>query len=349
MNSQNLKTTAGIKASSLLPETMQAMVMEVAGQPLVYKRMPLPIPNDQQVLIRIMACGVCRTDLHIMDSELPKPKLPLILGHEIIGTVEKTGSKVTTLKPGDLVGVPWVGYTCGHCKYCLRDQENLCENALFTGYTIDGGYAEFTVAFQKYCFHLEPQYGHPSAAPLLCAGLIGYRSYQMIGQAAKKIGFYGFGVAAHILVQIAKHQGKQIYAFTRDGDLEAQAFATRMGAVWAGNSEDAPPVLLDGAIIFAPAGQLVPKALKDIDKGCPVICGGIHMSNIPSFAYQLLWEERTIRSVANLTRKDGEDFFALAKQVEIKTETRLFTLQQANEALAAVRNGDISGAAVLVM
>ncbi|MBB5638390.1 propanol-preferring alcohol dehydrogenase [Pedobacter cryoconitis] len=332
-----------------MPKTMQAMVMEIAGQPLVRKTMPLPVANEEKLLIKIIACGVCRTDLHIMDSELANPKLPLIPGHEIIGTVEKAGRKVTTFKPGDLVGVPWLGYTCGYCKYCLKDQENLCENALFTGYTIDGGYAEYTVAFQKYCFHLGPQYGHPSSAPLLCAGLIGYRSYQMIGPEAKHIGFYGFGVAAHILVQIAKHEGKEIYAFTRDGDLEAQSFATRTGAVWAGNSTDPPPVLLEGAIIFAPVGQLVPKALKDIDKGCAVICGGIHMSDIPSFAYQLLWEERTIRSVANLTRKDGDDFFELADKIKIKIETRLFPLQQANEALAAVRNGDINGAAVLVM
>ncbi|WP_377128020.1 zinc-dependent alcohol dehydrogenase family protein [Mucilaginibacter antarcticus] len=328
---------------------MQAMVMEAAGQPLVYTTMPLPVPNDEQVLIRIIACGVCRTDLHIMDSELAAPKLPLIMGHEIVGTVVKVGSRVSTLKLGDLIGVPWLGYTCGQCKYCLKDQENLCENALFTGYTIDGGYAEYTVAFQKYCFHLAPHYRHPSAAPLLCAGLIGYRSYQMVGPAAKHIGFYGFGVAAHILVQIAKQEGKKIYAFTRDGDLEAQSFATRMGATWAGNSSEPAPVILDGAIIFAPVGQLIPKALLDIDRGCAVVCGGIHMSDIPSFAYQLLWEERSVRSVANLTRKDGDDFFTLAGKIKIKTETTLFPLQKANEALDAVRNGNISGAAVLVM
>ncbi|TFF37570.1 zinc-binding alcohol dehydrogenase family protein [Mucilaginibacter psychrotolerans] len=328
---------------------MQAMVMEAAGQPLVCKTMPIPVPNEEQVLVRIIACGVCRTDLHIMDSELPKPKLPLIPGHEIIGTIAQVGSKVTSLQIGDLIGIPWLGYTCGHCKYCLRDQENLCENALFTGYTIDGGYAEYTVAFQKYCFHLSPQYGHPAAAPLLCAGLIGYRSYQMINSAAKRIGFYGFGAAAHILIQIARSQGKEIYAFTRDGDLQAQAFATRMGAVWAGGSTEAPPVTLDAAIIFAAVGELIPKALADIDKGCPVICGGIHMSDIPSFPYKLLWEERSIRSVANLTRKDGDDFFALIAKIEVKTETRLFPLRQANEALAATRNGGLNGAAVLVM
>lgn len=357
MKNKNVKDRDMLKSKKLesnallvqLPKTMQAMVMNIAGQPLVCQTIPVPVPNEEQVLIKIIACGVCRTDLHIMDSELASPKLPLILGHEIIGTVEKVGRKVTKLKPGDLVGVPWLGYTCGHCKYCLRDQENLCENALFTGYTIDGGYAEYTVAFQKYCFHLAPQYGDPSSAPLLCAGLIGYRSYQMIRPEAKQIGFYGFGVAAHILAQIAKQQGKKIYAFTRDGDLKAQAFALKMGAVWAGNSGDPSPVTLDGAVIFAPVGKLIPKALQDIDRGCAVICAGIHMSDIPSFAYQLLWEERMIRSVANLTRKDGDDFFALAGEIKIKTETRLFTLQQANEAIAAVRSGEINGAAILVM
>ncbi|RKR84701.1 propanol-preferring alcohol dehydrogenase [Mucilaginibacter gracilis] len=344
--------TSNLSAGSLqqpLPLTMKAMVMEVAGQPLTSKTLPLPVPTAEQVLIKIIACGVCRTDLHIMDSELPDPKLPLIPGHEIIGTVVQTGSGVTHFKTGDLVGVPWVGYTCGHCKYCLRDQENLCENALFTGYTIDGGYAEYTVAFQKYCFHLSAQYGIPAAAPLLCAGLIGYRSYKMIGAHAKQLGFYGFGAAANILIQIALHQGKEIYAFTRDGDTASQAFATRLGATWAGDSSVAPPVRLDAAIIFAPVGNLIPKALKDIDKGCSVVCAGIHMSDIPSFAYDLLWEERVIRSVANLTRKDGEEFFEMASEIKLKTETRFFPLHEANEALAAVRGGKIRGAAVLVM
>ena len=325
------------------------MVMEVAGQPLVSKILPLPSPAAEQVLIKIIACGVCRTDLHIMDSELPDPKLPLIPGHEIIGTVVQTGSSVIHFKIGDLVGVPWVGFTCGYCKYCLRDQENLCENALFTGYTIDGGYAEYTVAYQKYCFHLAPQYGIPSAAPLLCAGLIGYRSYGMVDPHARQLGFYGFGAAAHILIQIALHEGKEVYAFTRDDDTAAQAFAKRMGAVWAGDSSATPPLKLDAAIIFAPVGQLVPKALKDIDKGGSVICGGIHMSEIPAFSYDLLWEERVVRSVANLTRKDGEGFFKLAAEIQLKTETRFFPLQQANEALAALRGGKLAGAAVLVM
>jgi propanol-preferring alcohol dehydrogenase len=333
----------------VLPLTMKAMVMETAGCPLVSKSLPIPVPVAEQVLIKIIACGVCRTDLHIMDSELPDPKLPLIPGHEIIGTVVQTGSSVTNFKLGDLVGVPWVGYTCGHCKYCLRDQENLCENALFTGYTMDGGYAEYTVAYQKYCFHLASRFGTPSSAPLLCAGLIGYRSYRMIASAAKNLGFYGFGAAAHILIQIALHQGKAIYAFTRDGDTDAQEFATRLGAVWAGDSSLSPPLKLDAAIIFAAVGALIPKALKDVDKGCTVVCGGIHMSDIPSFPYELLWEERTVRSVANLTRKDGEDFFEVTSQIPIKIETRLFPLHEANEALAAVRSGKIQGAAVLVI
>lgn len=332
-----------------LPATMKAMVMVAAGQPLVSKLLPLPAPSAEQVLIKIIACGVCRTDLHIMDSELPDPKLPLIPGHEIIGTIVQTGSAVTHFKVNDLVGVPWVGYTCGYCKYCLRGQENLCENALFTGYTIDGGYAEYTVANHQYCFHLPAKYGNPSAAPLLCAGLIGYRSYQMIEPDARQLGFYGFGAAAHILIQIALHQGKEIYAFTRNGDTATQAFATGLGAKWAGDSSTTPPTKLDAAIIFAPVGQLVPKALKDIDKGRSVICAGIHMSDIPSFPYEILWEERIVRSVANLSRKDGHAFFKIASELQIKTETRCFPLHEANEALAAVRNGKIKGAAVLVM
>jgi len=333
----------------VIPLTMKAMVMEIPGQSLVSRILPLPVPIADQVLIKVIACGVCRTDLHIIDSELPDPKLPLILGHEIIGTIAKTGSEVTHFKVGDLVGVPWVGYTCGYCKYCLRDQENLCENALFTGYTMNGGYAEYTVAFQKYCFHLSAQYGIPSAAPLLCAGLIGYRSYKMIGPHAKQLGFYGFGAAAHILIQIASYQGKEIYAFTREGDTAGQEFATRMGAVWAGDSIVPSPTTLDAAIIFAAVGQLLPKALKDIDRGGSVVCGGIHMSDIPSFPYQILWGERIVRSVANLTRQDGEEFFKLASEIELKTETRLFPFQEANEAIAAVRRGKIHGAAVLVM
>ena len=331
------------------PLTMRAMVMEIPGQPLVEKTLPLPVPAATQVLVKIIACGVCRTDLHIMDSELDQPKLPLIPGHEIVGVVVKLGNEVKKLKIGDLVGIPWLGFACGYCKFCKREQENLCENALFTGYTMDGGYAEYTVAFEAFCFSMPSMYGNPSGAPLLCAGLIGYRSYTMTGPHANKIGLYGFGAAAHILIQVALHQGKEIYAFTRDGDLDAQKFAKELGATWAGDSTKTPPDLLDAAIIFAPVGSLVPKALQDLDKGGSVVCGGIHMSDIPSFPYQHLWEERMIRSVANLTRKDGWDFIALAAQVPVKTETTLFPLEKANEALAAVRDGQVQGAVVLVM
>jgi propanol-preferring alcohol dehydrogenase len=332
-----------------IPVTMKAMVLEMAGHPLIWKTVPVPVPSAGQVLVKVMACGVCRTDLHIMDSELAHPKLPLIPGHEIVGTVVLTGTEVTTLKTGDVVGIPWVGYTCGHCRYCLKQQENLCENALFTGYTMDGGYAEYTVAYPDYCFPLAPMYRNPSGAPLLCAGLIGYRSYGMIGPGVERLGIYGFGAAAHILIQVALFQGKKVYAFTRDGDLESQAFAVRLGAIWAGGSSESPSERLDAAIIFAPAGNLVPKALKDVDKGASVVCAGIHMSDIPAFTYELLWEERVIRSVANLTRKDGHEFLGLAAQVPVKTDTQFFPLQEANEALAALRKGKIHGAAVLVM
>ena len=334
---------------NVAPLTMRAMVMEIPGQPLIGKTIPLPVPSATQVLVKIIACGVCRTDLHIMDSELDQPKLPLIPGHEIVGTVVKLGDEVKKLKIGDLVGIPWLGFACGYCKFCKREQENLCENALFTGYTMDGGYAEYTVAFEDFCFSLPSMYGNPSGAPLLCAGLIGYRSYTMTGPNAHKIGLYGFGAAAHILIQVALHQGKEIYAFTRNNDLDAQKFAKELGATWAGDSTKTPPEPLDAAIIFAPVGSLVPKALQDLDKGGSVVCGGIHMSDIPSFPYQLLWGERMIRSVANLTRKDGWEFIALAAQVPVKTETTLFPLEKANEALAAVRDGQVQGAVVLVM
>ncbi len=330
-----------------LPATMQAMVLESPGSPLVYKTVALPVYSEEQVLVKVIACGVCRTDLHVVDGELLHPKLPLIPGHEIIGNVVRTGANVSSLKEGDLVGIPWLGYTCGKCKYCLSNKENLCDNALFTGYTIDGGYAEYTVANQQYCFLLSSAYKDPSKTPLLCAGLIGYRSYIMIGENAKTIGMYGFGAAAHILIQLAKQQGKHVYAFTRDGDMAAQQFALKMGAIWAGNSSQQAPVKLDAAIIFAPVGKLVPKALTDTDKGGVVVCAGIHMSDIPSFPYDILWEERTLRSVANLTRKDAHDFFKVITDIDIKTETRLFNLQEANEALNCLRNGEIKGAAVL--
>lgn len=329
--------------------TMQAMVFEGAGMPLVLKRVPIPAPGDDQVLIKVIGCGICRTDLHVLDGELTKPKLPLIPGHEIIGTVVSTGKNVKDLRENELVGVPWLGYTCGVCKYCRQGKENLCENAGFTGYTLDGGYAQFTVAFSKYCFKLWQQYHNPESAPLLCAGLIGFRSYQMIDPKALNIGMYGFGAAAHILIQIARAQNKKVFAFTRDGDSKSQSFARELGAYWVGGSSDAPPEKLDAAIIFAPIGALVPEALKNLDKGGEVICAGIHMSPIPAFSYDLLWEERVIRSVANLTREDGLNFFDLLKSITVHTQTELFSLSQANEAIAKLRKGEIKGAAVLVM
>jgi len=332
--------------SETVPKTMQAMVMDVAGSPLVMKTLPAPVPAPGQVLIKVIACGICRTDLHIMDNELQHPKPALIPGHEIIGKVMSTG---THLKTGDIVGVPWLGYTCGTCKYCLRHQENLCENALFTGYTMDGGFAEYTVAFEQYCFVMPAMYANANGAPLLCAGLIGYRSWQMIDKQAQHVGIYGFGAAAHILGQIARFQHKSVYAFTRPGDKQAQRFAISEGAVWSGNSLEAPPVKLDAAIIFAPYGSLVPVAMSSLDKGGCLICGGIHMSDIPGFPYDLLWEERSIKSVANLTRADGDALLAIAPQVPVKTTIVRFKLEQANEALDKLRRGDIEGAAVLVL
>lgn len=332
-----------------LPRTMQAMVLEQPQRPLELRMIAVPSPSDSQVLVRVIACGVCRTDLHIVDGELPRPKLPLVIGHEIIAVVVKRGFRVTKIREGDVIGIPWLAYTCGECKYCANGKENLCENALFTGYTIDGGYAEYTVAYEKYCFPIHERYANASGSPLLCAGLIGYRSYTMIGEHVTSLGIYGFGAAAHILIQLAIFQGKKIYAFTRQGDKDAQDFALKLGAVWAGDSSQAPPDKLDAAIIFAPVGDLVPKALLDLDKGGIVVCGGIHMSDIPSFPYNILWEERMIRSVANLTRKDGEEFLKIAPLVPIETQTQMFPLHQANEALSALRSGKIQGAAVLVM
>ena len=331
------------------PDLMQAMVLEEASHPLLLKTIPIPSPNDEQVLVKIIACGVCRTDLHIVDGELNKPKLPLIPGHEIVGVIVKKGKEVTRLDEGDVVGIPWLGYTCGKCKYCRTGKENLCENALFTGYTIDGGYAEYTVAYEKYCFPFSEGYANASGTPLLCAGLIGYRSYSMIGDHVTNLGIYGFGAAAHILIQLAIYQNKKIFAFTREGDKDAKTFALNLGAVWAGDSAQSPPEKLDAAIIFAPVGNLVPQALINLDKGGIVVCGGIHMSDIPSFPYKILWEERVIRSVANLTRKDGDEFLKLAPKVPIKTETEIFPLQNANVALDNLRAGKVHGAAVLVM
>jgi propanol-preferring alcohol dehydrogenase len=329
--------------------TMQAMLLQKAGQPLVLKTVPVPMPNNLQVLIKIIACGVCRTDLHIVDGDLQLLQLPIIPGHEIVGEVVQTGRDVTTLKQGDKVGVPWLAFTCGECKFCRMGKENLCDKPLFTGYTINGGFAEYTVAYAKYCFPLPSAYANASGSPLLCAGLIGYRSYTMIGEGITTLGIYGFGAAAHILIQVALQQGKKVFAFTQEGDEQAQLFARRLGATWAGNSNQTPPEILHAAIIFAPVGHLVIHALRNVDKGGVVVCAGIHMSDIPSFQYKLLWEERVLRSVANLTRKDGEAFLQLAPQVPVKTETKPYPLHQANEALDDLRSGKLSGAAVLVM
>lgn len=327
---------------------MQAMILEAQGKPLRVAELPIPQPNSQQVLIRVRACGVCRTDLHIVDGELTQPKLPLVLGHQIVGTVAAVGKQVRQFQIGDRLGVPWLGHTCNCCRYCLSGRENLCDYAQFTGYQIDGGYAEYAVADAQFCFPIPEGYPDLQAAPLLCAGLIGYRSYRM-AEDAEKIGFYGFGAAAHILIQLARYQGREVYAFTRAGDVKGQEFALKLGAVWAGGSEEIPPVPLDAAIIFAPIGSLVPTALRAVVKGGVVVCAGIHMSNIPAFPYEILWEERVLRSVANLTRRDGEEFLALAPQVPIQTEVQSFPLLQANEALDALRSGKINGAAVIVV
>lgn len=330
-----------------IPEKMRAMVLEAPVKPLSAMRVPVPRPGPEQVLIRVHACGVCRTDLHIVDGDLLSPKLPLIPGHEIVGIVIQTGNRVDRLSVGDRVGVPWLGYTCGQCRYCRRDQENLCDRALFTGYTIDGGYAEYTVANRRYCFRIPDLYGDTDAAPLLCAGLIGYRSYRMAGQDVKRLGIYGFGAAAHIITQVAVYQGKRVYAFTRSGDTNAQEFALRLGAVWAGNSTERPPEELDAAVIFAPVGALLPAALRVTAKGGTVVCGGIYMSDIPSFPYGILWKERVVRSVANLTRRDGDELLAIAPKVPVKTEVQIFQLEQANEALDLLRLGQVQGALVL--
>ncbi len=328
-------------------DKMKAMVLEKQGAPLTEKEVPIPQPGPDQVLIRVNACGVCRTDLHVVDGDLPLPKLPLIPGHEIVGSVMAAGSNVSRFKSGDRVGVPWLGWTDGTCKYCLRDQENLCDNAKFTGYTIDGGYAEYAAADQRYCFPMARNFDVFHAAPLLCAGLIGYRSYRKTGPDAINIGFYGYGASAHIIAQVAAYEGKRIFAFTKPGDIEGQKFAISLGAVWAGDSTQAPPEKLDAAIIFAPVGALIPNALEEIRKGGIVVCAGIHMSDIPSFPYRILWGERTVCSVANLTRRDGEEMMAIAPQVPVRTEIEIFELEMANEALAKLRCGKLRGAAVL--
>ncbi|BAU05768.1 zinc-dependent alcohol dehydrogenase family protein [Fischerella sp. NIES-3754] len=327
---------------------MRAMLLEAPRQPLRLVNLPVPKPHTEQVLIRIHACAVCRTDLHIVDGELTHPKLPLIPGHQIVGIVEALGERVEKFHVGDRVGVPWLGYTCDRCRYCVSGRENLCNYAEFTGYNLDGGYAEYTVADHRFCFVIPEGYPDLQAAPLLCGGLIGYRAYRMTGD-AEKLGFYGFGSAAHILIQLARYQGCQVFAFTRSGDTQGQEFARQLGAVWAGGSDELPPEPLDAAIIFAPIGKLVPAALRAVAKGGVVVCAGIHMSDIPAFPYEILWGERVLRSVANLTRQDGEEFLALAPKVPIQTEVNLFNLSEANEALDALRSGKIEGSAVLVV
>jgi propanol-preferring alcohol dehydrogenase len=327
--------------------SMLAMLFDAPHQPLRCARVPIPEPRADDLLLRVGACGVCRTDLHIIDDELPSHKLPLILGHEIVGVITKMGAAVKGFHIGQRVGVPWLGGTCGHCSFCHTQRENLCDSAMFTGCDRDGGYAEYAVANARYCFHLPERYDDAHAAPLLCAGLIGYRAYAMTAN-AQRIGLYGFGAAAHITVQVAHLAGKEVYAFTRPGDTHTQKFAMSLGATWAGDSDAATPVLLDGAIIFAPDGALVPRALAATCRGATVVCAGIHMSEIPHFPYSLLWGERVVRSVANLTRADGDAFFTLAAQSKIKTAPVTFPLRDANEALAALRAGRIDGAAVLI-
>jgi propanol-preferring alcohol dehydrogenase len=326
---------------------MRAMVLNAPQTPLRETDLPLPAVGLDQVLVKVHACGVCRTDLHVVDGELTQPKLPLVPGHEIVGTVAGLGERVERFTPGQRVGVPWLGFTCGVCQYCRTGRENLCVAARFTGYQIDGGYAEYTAADQRYCFPMPAGYTDAEAAPLLCAGLIGYRSLVMAGD-GRRLGIYGFGAAAHIIAQVARHQGREIYAFTSAGDEDAQRFARELGAVWAGDSDTRPPEELDAAILFAPVGSLVPRALEAVARGGTVVCAGIHMSDIPAFPYHLLWGERAVRSVANLTRRDGEEFLALAPRVPVRTAVQPFPLTQANEALSRLRSGHIRGAAVVL-
>jgi alcohol dehydrogenase, propanol-preferring len=326
---------------------MRAMRLHSAGQPLAADDLPVPQAGPGQLLVKIGACAVCRTDLHVVDGELTEPKLPLVPGHEIVGRVEEIGEGVERFRAGDRVGIPWLGWTCGECEYCLSGRENLCPRARFTGYTIDGGYAEFTVADVRFAFQIPDAFDDVSAAPLLCAGLIGYRSLRKAGD-AKRLGIYGFGAAAHIVAQVACYESRAVFAFTRPGDIEAQKFALALGSAWAGGSDETPPQRLDAAIIFAPIGALVPAALRVVKRGGTVVCGGIHMTDIPAFPYRDLWHERTICSVANLTRRDGEEFLELAARIPIRIETQTFPLDQANEALDALRSGKLRGAAVLV-
>ncbi|MDW5377940.1 zinc-dependent alcohol dehydrogenase family protein [Halomonas sp. HP20-15] len=327
---------------------MKAMVLEKRDGYLQERDRPIPTPGQGQVLLKVEACAVCRTDLHLLDGELPDIHYPIIPGHEIIGRVVSCGSGVT-LQHGMRLGVPWLGYSCGHCRYCMNGQENLCDRARFTGYQIDGGFAEYTLVDHRFCFSISPDYSAAEAAPLMCAGLIGYRSLSMCGDDLQRLGIFGFGAAAHIIAQIARWQGIELYAFTRSGDDPAQLFAHHMGATWVGNSDQLPDVLLDAAIIFAPIGELVPAALRAVRKGGVVVCGGIHMSDIPSFPYALLWGERQLRSVANLTRKDGDEFLKLASKAAVRTKVECYPLHAANDALLHLREGKLTGAAVLTM
>ena len=332
-----------------MPEqpTTRALILDGPGRPLQLMVRARGVPRPGQILIGVRACGICRTDLHIVDGELPWPGHPVVPGHEVVGTVLEVGADIESFAPGERVGVPWLGWTCGRCHYCLSGRENLCDRARFTGYQIDGGYADHVVADARYSFRLPPDYGDAEAAPLLCAGLIGYRALVMAGE-AERLGIYGFGAAAHIVAQVACHQGRKVYAFTRPGDTSAQAFAGSLGALWAGDSTSAPPEPLDAALLFAPVGTLVPQALRAVAKGGTVVCAGIHMSDIPSFPYEILWGERRIVSVANLTRRDAVEFLALAPKVPVRTTVEMFPLAQANEALARLRDGRINGAAVLI-
>lgn len=327
---------------------MKAMVLHEAGNPLELQDIPVPRPSEKELLIKVHTCGVCRTDLHIIDGDLEHPNLPLVPGHQIVGSIKKIGAEVSGFSKGDKVGVPWLGYTCGKCEFCKNGQENLCDNAKFTGYDINGGFTEYAVADARFCFPIPEGYPATQAAPLLCAGLIGYRSLRKTDN-AQRLGFYGFGSAAHILTQVARHQDKEVYAFTRPDDTKSQQFAKKLGAVWAGGSETLPPQKLDAAIIFAPVGPLVPQALKALKKGGHVVCAGIHMSDIPSFPYSELWEERSIESVANLTRRDGTEFMKLAPEVPIKTQVTSYPLTEANKALEDLRAGNFDGSAVLTV
>ena len=327
---------------------MRAMVLDRPKTPLQLREVAKPQPAAGQLLVRVSTCAVCRTDLHIVDGELPDPKLPLIPGHEIVGRVEQIGQGIEKFAIGDRVGIPWLGWTDGECHYCRSDRENLCDRARFTGYTIDGGYAEFVVADARYSFHLPEPYNDVDVAPFLCAGLLGYRSYRKTGE-ARRLGIYGFGAAAHLIAQVAVHEKRELYAFTRPGDVAGQSSARKLGAVWAGGSDEVPPEKLDAAIIYAPVGALVPAALRALAKGGIVVCGGIHMSDIPSFPYVDLWNERTICSVANLTRRDAEEFLELAPCVPVRSQTETFPLEEANTALDRLRSGKLNGAAVLVI